>query len=333
MGGSSKGGEASRARALSRDMRGFVNTDVELAALAGRQYGVVARRQLGLGQDAIDHRCRAGRLHRVHRGVYAVGHLGLGQEARWLAAVLACGDGAVLSHRSAATLWCIRLGELFRPEVTHAEIRRSAGVTGHRSDLADADRAVHRGIPVTSPARTLADLAHVLDRDELTRALREAMFRRLYDPEAIEDALDPPASKALKDLLTEASVTQSMMEDRFLTICTRHRLPRPQHPAPHRRQALRLRLAAAARRGGDRLLARARQPGRLPGRPRQTERPAARRLARPALHLGRPHTTQPRDSRHRQTRPSPAEDVEHQPRQQRPAVHQAADLDALPARA
>jgi hypothetical protein len=156
-------------------------------------------------------------------GVYAVGHLGLGQEARWLAAVLACGDGAVLSHRSAATLWGIRLGELFRPEVTHAELRRLAGVTGHRSDLADADRTIHRGIPVTSPSRTLADLDH----DELTRALREAMFRRLYDPETIRDALTRRPSKALKDLLSEATVTQSMMEDRFLALCKRYRLPRP----------------------------------------------------------------------------------------------------------
>lgn len=86
---------------------------------------------------------------------------------------------------------------------------------------ATAERCPMRtaAISVTSPARTLVDLAHVLDHDELTRALREAMFRRLYDPRAIEDAL--------KDLLTEASVTQSMMEDRFLTICKRHRLPRP----------------------------------------------------------------------------------------------------------
>ena len=159
--------------------------------------------------------------------MYAVGHLGLGQEARWLAAVLACGDGAVLSHRSGAALWCIRLGELFRPEVTAEYDRRHPGITTHRAKLAAADRTTHRGIPVTSPARTLADLAHVLDHDELTRALREAMFRRLYDPMAIQDALTRRPSKALKDLLTEASVTQSMMEDRFLTICTRHRLPRP----------------------------------------------------------------------------------------------------------
>jgi hypothetical protein len=92
----------------------------------------------------------------------------------------------------------IRLGELFRPEVTHAEVRRLAGVTGHRSDLAEADRTIHRGIPVTSPARTLADLAHTLDADELTRALRETMFRRLYDPRAISDALTRRPSRALR---------------------------------------------------------------------------------------------------------------------------------------
>ena len=159
--------------------------------------------------------------------MYAVGHLGLGQEARWLAAVLACGDGAVLSHRSAATLWGIRLGELFRPEITFARDRRHPNVTGHRAILADADRAVRRGIPVTSPSRTPADPAHLLDRYELTRTLREAMFRRLYDPKALEDALTRRPSRLLTDLLSEATVTQSMLEDRFLTICTRHRIARP----------------------------------------------------------------------------------------------------------
>ena len=208
-------------------MRELVHTDVEMAALAGRQYGIVASRQLGFTANAVATRVATGRLHRVHRGVYAVGHLGLGQEARWLAAVLACGDGAVLSHRSAGTLWGIRLGELFRPEVTTEHPRRLATITSRRAMLAPADRTTHRGIPVTSPARTLVDLAHLLDHDELTRALREAMFRRLYDPQAIQDALTRRPSKALKDLLTEASVTQSMMEDRFLTICHRHRLPQP----------------------------------------------------------------------------------------------------------
>ena len=160
-----------------------------MAALATRQFGVVARRQLELGADAIRRRTESGRLFRIHRGVYAVGHLGLGQEARWLAAVLACGEGAVLSHRSAATFWCIRLGELFKVEVTTEYDRRHPGITTHRARLAPQDRTIHRGIPVTSPSRTLADLAHVLDHDDLVRALRETMFRRLYDPKAIEDAL------------------------------------------------------------------------------------------------------------------------------------------------
>jgi very-short-patch-repair endonuclease len=208
-------------------MRGFLSTNPQIAQTAGRQYGVVARQQLPIGQDAVDHRCRTGSLHRVHRGVYAVGHLGLGQEAKWLAAVLACGDGAVLSHRSAATLWAIRLGELFRPQVTTEYDQRHAAIATHRGRLADADRTTHRGIPVTSPSRRLAELAHVLDHDELTRALREAMFRRLYDPRAIQDALTRRPSRALKDLLTEATVTESMMEDRFLTIRKRHHLPLP----------------------------------------------------------------------------------------------------------
>jgi very-short-patch-repair endonuclease len=89
------------------------------------------------------------------------------------------------------------------------------------------DRDERRGIPVTSVARTLCDLSHILDLDDLVRTLREAMFRRLYDARAIEDALTRRPSVALKELLIEASVTQSQMEDRFLTICARQKLPRP----------------------------------------------------------------------------------------------------------
>jgi very-short-patch-repair endonuclease len=213
-------------------MRELVNTDAKIAELASRQYGVVAARQLVLDAKSISRRASAARLFRIHRGVYAVGHLGLGREARWLAAVLACGEDAVLSHRSAAALWNIRLAELFRPEVTCAGVRRHPEITTHRGRLAEADRTIHLGIPVTSPARTLADLGHILNTDELTRALREAMFRRLYDRRALEDALTRRPSKALRELLVEASVTQSQMEDRFLAICARHRLPRPntQHP-------------------------------------------------------------------------------------------------------
>jgi hypothetical protein len=286
-------------------MRGFSTTNHQIADLASRQYGLVARRQLAIGQDAIDHRCRTAQLHRVHHGVFAVGHTGLGQEARWLAAVLACGAGAVLSHRSAATLWGIRLGELFRPDVTTGDRRRHRLITTHRARLAAQYRATHRGIPVTSPARTLVDLAHLLDHDELTRALRETMFRRLYDPKAIQDALTRRPSRALKDLLTEATVTQSMMEDPLPDDLPPPSAATPEHPAPHRRQALRLRLAEAEGRRRDRLLARAQHAVRLPGGPQPDERPPARRLARPALHLGRPHTTKQGNGRHGRPGPHP----------------------------
>src|SRR5215212_5096311 len=89
------------------------SVDVAVAELAGAQYGVVSRAQLvglGLRRGAVRHRVECGRLWSVHRGVYAVGHRALGREAVWMAAVLAAGVGAVLSHRSAAALWAIRSG-------------------------------------------------------------------------------------------------------------------------------------------------------------------------------------------------------------------------------
>ena len=88
----------------------------------------------------------------------------------------------MLSHRSAAAFWAIRLGELFRVEVTTGDDRRQRAIATHRGEARGADRTIHRGIPVASPARTLVDLAHVLDHDELTERSKEAMFRRLYDP-------------------------------------------------------------------------------------------------------------------------------------------------------
>ena len=208
-------------------MRTQVNTDAELAALATRQYGLVASHQLGLGKAAVTRRVGAGRLHVVHKGVYAVGHLGLGREGRWLAAVLACGEGAALSHRSAAALWGIRDWELRRPEVTARTVKRHAGIASHRGRLLDADRALHLRIPVTSPSRTLVDLAHLLDEDDLVRALREAMWRRLYDRPALDDALARRPSVKLQRLLNAVDVTQSELEDRFLWVCDRHRLPKP----------------------------------------------------------------------------------------------------------
>jgi hypothetical protein len=110
-----------------RNARG---ADEAIAMVAQRQHGVVARRQLsrlGLGRRAIDHRLQSRRLHPLHRGVYAVGHLGLSGEARLMAAVLAGGVGAALSHRSAAALWGILPSARRRIEVTARRARRDRG--------------------------------------------------------------------------------------------------------------------------------------------------------------------------------------------------------------
>src|SRR6478736_3132343 len=103
------------------DARGSTPSDREISRLPERQWGVVALgqlRALGLGRGAVAHRVAAGRLLRVHRGVYAVGHRALGPEGRWLAAVLACGSGALLSHASAARLWDIRPTDAASIDVT-----------------------------------------------------------------------------------------------------------------------------------------------------------------------------------------------------------------------
>ena len=201
-----------------------------LGALAGRQYGVVSRAQiaaLGVGRGPVERRLASGRLIRLHHGVYAVGHRAPRTEARWLAAVLACGDGAALSHRSAAALWEMTTQDGPHPDVTVSGHRRIPGVTAHDSLLTAADLAVRKRIPVTSPARTLVDLARQVDHEELLRAVREAQFRHLFDPVSIDEALERRASRALRALLEDIAPTQSVLEDRLLRICDHHRIPRP----------------------------------------------------------------------------------------------------------
>lgn len=203
-----------------------------IAAVARRQYGVVTRGQLaalGLSRSGIGRQVAAGRLHRLHTGVYAVGHRVPLREARWLAAVLACGEGALLSWRSAAWLWRMRSAEGPRPDVSvpTRNGRRRPGIAIHRCRLEPQDRGVRQGIPVTSPARTLVDLAGVLERAELVRALRETQFLRLFDLGAVREVLDRRPSRVIGALVDDLVLTQSPLEDRLLTICDRHRLPRP----------------------------------------------------------------------------------------------------------
>jgi very-short-patch-repair endonuclease len=167
--------------------------DQILARIAARQHGVIAFDQLrraGLSHGAVMRRVKAGRLHRLHRGVYAVGHTHLSEEGRWLAAVLACGEGAVLSHHSAAALWGISPKGSGLVHVTLPGSngrRRRRGIVVHRSrTLISADVARRRNIPVTTQARTLSDLG--------------------YGPEP----------------------TRSGLERAFLRLCRAHRIPKPE---------------------------------------------------------------------------------------------------------
>lgn len=144
--------------------------DREIADLAETQHGVVTRPQLlklGLGRDAIRGRVASGRLHRLHRGVYAVGHQLISQQGRRIAAVLACGAEAVLSHRSAAAHWGVAAfsGAV---EITSPRSTRSRGAIRRHCALLPADEvAVLDGIPITSVHRTLFDYAGIVPPDRL----------------------------------------------------------------------------------------------------------------------------------------------------------------------
>ena len=171
---------------------------------------VTRRDLLGLGFSAaaIEHRLATGRLHRIARGVYAVGWPGLTKERRWMAAVLACGEGAVLSHRSAAALWGIgeeRAGQIDISVRRRCECRRAGIRARSRPGLGEADVVEQGGIPVTGPARTLVDLASELDARALERAVNEADKLDLIDPEALRAALEEysgePGVRALRGLL------------------------------------------------------------------------------------------------------------------------------------
>jgi very-short-patch-repair endonuclease len=201
-----------------------------LARLAARQYGVVTRADLtalGLDRGRVQREVAAARLIRLHPGVYAVGHTSLSREGRWMAAVLACGEGAVLSHASAAILWGLADRREAVPHVTVPRRLRPPGVIAHRGRLAPADRRRRHGIPVTSPSRTIVDQAQELDDIEIERLLREAQFRGLFHAGAIRDALTRRPSRTLRELLDDLNATQSMLEDAFLRLCRRFHIPPP----------------------------------------------------------------------------------------------------------
>ena len=214
--------------------------DAAIAELATRQHGVVSHAQLsaiGFTRHEIAHRISAGRLHRLHRGVYAVGHRRLSREGRWTAAVLAAGDGAVLSHRAAAALWELRLGNGRRIDVIVGANRRGdPRIRIHRAELGANETTTRRGIPVTTPTRTLIDLAATATEPELERALREALYKRLVTTASLASCLSTyEGRRGMKSFrqamprITEApGITRSDLESAFLRFLRRHSLPKPQ---------------------------------------------------------------------------------------------------------
>jgi very-short-patch-repair endonuclease len=212
--------------------------DERLAELTRRQYGVVARAQLfrlGVGATGIDERLRTGRLHRLYRGVYAVGHSALKPEGHRIAAVLASGEGAVLSHASAAAHWGIRQTAAAVVDVTvpvRSGRRGQRGIRLHRSRrLGREDFTVHEGIATTTVARTLLDLADVLPAQGLKRTIDEAEYQRRLDMTALLAAVNGNpgrrGSRVLQLATAPPELTRSELEQRFLAMLARRGLPRP----------------------------------------------------------------------------------------------------------
>jgi very-short-patch-repair endonuclease len=214
-------------------MAGKSAKDLEIAALADAQYGVVSRAQLlhaGLTRNEIDHRVAAQRLRCVHRGVYAVGHSVLRVEGRWMAAVLACGEGAVLSHQTAAAVWDLRRvgsGAIHVTVPGDPGRKKREGIRLHRSvTLTPTDTTQVRGLPVTTPARTTIDLARTLNEHELEALVDWADDRHLVD---FRD-LEATRSASLKAVLRAhaPAPTRSELERTFLRLCRDHGIERPE---------------------------------------------------------------------------------------------------------
>jgi hypothetical protein len=196
-------------------------TDARVASLASGQHGVITYAQLrgqGVSRGDIEGRVRRGALHRVHQGVYAVGHPGLSRGGRYMAALLAVGDGAVLSHASAAVLWggLLPPNKVEEPPV-HVSLPspngrcRRDGIAIHRTAFAPGDLSRRARIPLTTPNRTLLDLrrSNILEPKLLRKAIGQAQHRRLrLDPRLRRDR------------------TRSGLEKDFRAFVRRHRLPR-----------------------------------------------------------------------------------------------------------
>lgn len=213
-----------------------------LAALAAKQHGVVAHWQLmklGYSRREIQRRADQGHLHRLYRGVYAVGHKRLTTRGRWMAAVLACGPDAVLSHRAAIALYDLRPAPSGPIDVTVPGRKRKgyAGIRIHNVRRLDPeDRTIVDGIPVTSVHRALLDYAEAARFQQLRLALDAADRGELLDARKLERLYDrsggrhglKPLKAGVAELRGPAPWTQSELERRFLAAIRSRGLPQPQ---------------------------------------------------------------------------------------------------------
>ncbi|HEX2071735.1 MAG TPA: type IV toxin-antitoxin system AbiEi family antitoxin domain-containing protein [Thermoleophilaceae bacterium] len=211
----------------------------ELWELARRQHGVVTRAQLlalGLERGAVAHRLRSGRLHPIQRGVYAVGRPALSREGMWTAAVASCGEGAVLSHRSAAAAHGVAEPPTGPTEVTipPGTVRARPGLRVYRRVVEPGERALVDGIAVTTVERTLLDLAALLSPRALEAAINAADKHDLVDPEKLRSTLARYAGRrgvrALRQLLDRHTftLTDSQLERELLPIARSAGLGRPE---------------------------------------------------------------------------------------------------------
>jgi very-short-patch-repair endonuclease len=221
--------------------------DRAIAELAGRQRALISRRQLlalGVESTMIDRALWRGRLHRIHNGIYSlVPPKALPPLAAEQAALLACGDNALLSHRSAAAVWGICpffIGDVELTIVANDRGRTRKGIHVHRTaHLEPRDARRHGGLPLTSPARVLIEIAPDLSPRSLERALDEALTRRLTSRTAIHAAIQAyPRSpgiarvRELADPDRPTTVTRSGGEEAFLAMARRANLPAPEVNAP-----------------------------------------------------------------------------------------------------
>jgi very-short-patch-repair endonuclease len=212
--------------------------DAAIAELAGRQYGVVSRRQLldlGLRDHEIDYRVSIGRLFVLHRGVYAVGHDRVPREGRWLAGVLACGRGAVLSHRSGAALWGLMSYEGKVEVAAPAHRRKRDGLHARRANLEPDEQTIYRAVPVTTVARTLLDLGAVVSPERVRRAVQEAEALRLFDLRQVQLLVDryprrrgtAAIREAVQVVADSVGRTREELEERFRSLVLGANLPAP----------------------------------------------------------------------------------------------------------